>query len=161
MKPIEVSEADAPKFLLWLRERGGLLVWSSKDLGGPPSTVTTPYRNHAGEVNGAPHWRYGDKPDRHVTEASDVEVYVDTAVKAFGVRTKNKKGVCVLVVEHERQLNNELSFYGEDAYAVFTDSMWPDGQKEYAPFYGHDTCTIMKTTTRVALPIWEAHRKNA
>jgi hypothetical protein len=161
MKPLEVSEADAPKFLTWLQERGGLSVWSSKDLGGPPSTVTTPYRNNEGEVNCAPHWRYGKTPDRHITEASDVEVYVDTQVDAFGVRTKKRAGECVLVEAHEKQLKNALAFRGEDAYAVFTDSSWPGEQKEFRPFSGCDTCTIMKTTTRVRLPLWEAHRKYA
>ena len=158
IKPLEVSEADAPKVLDWLKTRGGLSVWSSKDLGGPPSIVTTPYRNSEGELSSAGHWRYGDKPDRHVTEASDVEVCIDVPVETFEIKLKTSGLRIVLQASSERKIGEALARAGPGSYYVF-------GEKDNSSRvcnglqYGCDTCTIMKLAQALPLPMWEALRR--
>ena len=156
MKPVEVSETNAPKFLIWLRERGGLSVWSSKDLGGPPSEVTTPYRNSEGEINVAPHWRYGDKPDRHVTNPDDVVVHVVSIADQFSIKPPVwRHGEYVLRAADEKRLTGVLRDFEGKSYATFSDSKCKDNIS--GNLYGDsDTCTIMKTTAYVPLLVWEA-----
>ncbi len=69
---ITCSEEDAPKLLSWIKDRGGVEAWSSRDLSEGGQLFYAPAC-----VDGAkappPGWRFSE-PEFTVTDASEIEV---------------------------------------------------------------------------------------
>jgi hypothetical protein len=156
MNTLQVSEENAPKFLEWLRTRGGLSVWVSKDIGGDcGASVTTPYKDANGNVNTAPHWKHTNTPERVITDPADVEVCIDKPVESFEIKFKTSGHRLVLHAASQRKLGAALARAGENAYYVFGEKDGPNRIRQ-ALCYGCDTCTIMKTEQVIPLLTWEA-----
>jgi hypothetical protein len=84
----ECSAEDAPKFALWIKERGGIAVWKSVNLSNPGGSWSTPVRDVNGSVNGPPTWQCGFKPDAIVSDPAEVGVYREVLFKAFPVAVR-------------------------------------------------------------------------
>lgn len=80
----EVSPENAPRFIEWINERGGVAVWKSVDLSDPGCSFSTPAITD-GEPTKRPHWKVGESPDRVITDASDIDVIKYKVVKRFHV----------------------------------------------------------------------------
>jgi hypothetical protein len=155
MKPLQVTEENAPKFAEWLRTRGGLAVWVSKDLGGDAgSSVTTPVRTNNGEPVPRPGWRYGQTPDRIITDPAEVEVTIDKPVETFEIKLKTSGHRVVLTVVSDRKVRAALARAGDGSYHVFGERNDGAGRLYNALQFGCDTCTIMKQAQVTPLPLW-------
>lgn len=109
-----VSEADADKILTWLRERGGILIWTSVDLSRPGESSTTPFRDPAGIPVGKPHWRFGDHP-RHITDISEVEVAEAEKVESLAVRIKRGGELRLTLTSHSSaKLQERLAHWSQE-----------------------------------------------
>lgn len=70
-----ISANHAAVFKRWFAERGGVSVWELLALDSSQARqVFTPYRHESGEPMGAPHWVYGDTPNRVLVSPAAVEV---------------------------------------------------------------------------------------
>lgn len=85
---LTVSPENAPKFLEWLKTRGGLAIWRSIDLSDPGASCTTPVNGPDGKPATKPHWKYAEKPERIITDAAEVEVVTAKEVKRFHVAVR-------------------------------------------------------------------------
>lgn len=76
IEPYKIDDTHAEKLDLWLRTRGGVFVWKNLDLGSPTSGATscTPATTQEGTPYPSPHWRFGNKPERHLTRHDEVVV---------------------------------------------------------------------------------------
>ena len=79
---LTVSEENAPLFLRWLAERGGIKVWRSVDLCEPGKSWSTPA--DAGKSS----WQAAPEPERIVTDAADIDVVTEREVKRFRVAAR-------------------------------------------------------------------------
>jgi hypothetical protein len=139
---LQVVPANAPKFIEWLKTRGGLAVWGCLDLGDAGRTWTTPFLQADGSPTPKPHWSASDAPIRHVTDASEVEVCVDVEVKRFRVGLKRGSGLTVNVTDAAtRKIREAVAKAGDGAYYGFD--------------YGTQEAVILKPDTVVPLSEWK------
>ncbi len=116
---IRVKAEHAPRFKDWLANRGGIAVWESLDLGNPGS-VFTPAKEEDGRDYTKPHWRYGDKPERIVTDPAEVEVMIVKEVKRFHVGIKPGSGLMLVLTDGAtRRVRKEVAKAGEGAWYEF------------------------------------------
>ncbi len=85
MENLFCTEENAPLFLDWIENRGGIAVWKSVDLGQPDASWSTPALTLEGRPTPAPSWKTEKKPSRVVTRAEEVTVSTDEEVKRFRV----------------------------------------------------------------------------
>lgn len=78
LEPYKIDDTHAGKLWSWLQTRGGVFVWKNADMGdwACGKTVCTPALTETGEPMASPHWKYTNKPDRHITDPADVVVAV-------------------------------------------------------------------------------------
>lgn len=78
LEPYKIDDTHAGKLWSWLQTRGGVFIWKNADMGDRTcgKTVCTPALTETGEPMGAPHWKYTNKPDRHITDPADIVVSV-------------------------------------------------------------------------------------
>lgn len=127
----DVEEANAPKFVDWIRNRGGVAWWQSHDLGNPGASVSTPALTKEGAPTPKPGWQYG-KPVV-ITDPADIEVYKVTVVEKVPVALKRKGNHACLTAGSERKLNRIMREHGsgyKPAGSVFYrrsgDLMFPE-----------------------------------
>ena len=78
-----VTEEDAPKFVKWFAERGGIVTWVSLALELMGRSYTGPYLDPDGKPSTKPHWSCADTPDRHFTDPSAVYVAIEKPVRDY------------------------------------------------------------------------------
>jgi len=140
-----VFEENAGKFSEWLKTRGGLAVWRSIDLSDPGTSCTTPALTNTGTPSNKPHWKYGDKPERIITDASEVEVQRMVEVKRFHVAVKPGGGFMQMVLTDAgtARVRREVEKAGKGSSYIFD--------------YGdYNNCVIIKPDKVQPLPEWEA-----
>lgn len=96
---IVFSPENESKAIAWLRTRGGIAVWSNKDLGSPDlgSQSFTPALTEDGKPYPSPNWRCGTSgPDRIVTDVTQVIVQTYREV----ARVKIRRGLPYLGCVH-------------------------------------------------------------
>ena len=119
--PHVVREQDAPKIASWLRERGGLAVWSSINLSNPGTSWTTPLNDANGQPITKPTWESASEPERVITDLAEVVVSIDKEVKRFRVGVRmGGNGLQLKVTDGgTRRIRSAVAKAGEGAYYVF------------------------------------------
>lgn len=86
MHYIEPQNAD--KIRDWLKTRNGVAVWTVKDLSSPKlgNETFTPATNPQGEPSFPPHWSFGNKPDKIITDSTEFMVRTYKEVSRVKVR---------------------------------------------------------------------------
>lgn len=87
-RTITVSKEIAHKIIPWTITRGGIAVWSNKDLssGSIGQQTFTPYMQANGTLTGPPHWSCGQIYDFVITNALDVQVQETAEYKRVKIR---------------------------------------------------------------------------
>jgi len=82
---VAVGDDNARKMLDWIRNRGGIAVWTSRLIGGTDGGYYVPAKTAEGKGSTKPHWSAGDSPDFVVTDSSDVRFVQPREVGRFRV----------------------------------------------------------------------------
>lgn len=117
VSPIVFSPENEAKAIEWLKTRGGIAVWSNKDLGSPNlgQTAHTPATHADGSPATSPHWTYGNgAPDRIVTNPAEVIVQTYREVAHVKIRRGPPYLGCVHRADRAR-LDRALESAGPDA----------------------------------------------
>jgi hypothetical protein len=126
LEKYRVAAENAGKISLWLKERGGIQIWKSRDLADPGASKTTPYLDPAGNVAKSPGWKFGDKPDRHITDEADVEVAFPKLVESFRVKFVQKGMRITVNAAGSRKIKLRLGHWsettGKEAFYTFDSS---------------------------------------
>ena len=131
----------------WLKNRGGVLVWNSADLGDPEHVVTTPALDQLGNRPKKPDWKCGDDP-MLITDPDTVGVASSVEVKRFHVAVRmGSQGMCLKVTDGgSNRIMREVA-KAEQKYG--------DGKAWYCFDYGdYDNAVIMADTDIVSLTEW-------
>lgn len=89
VSPITFSPENEAKAVQWLKTRGGIAVWSCKDLGSASlgDQTFTPFLTENGNHTTSPNWRCGNgAPDRVVTDPACVIVQTYREVSRVKIR---------------------------------------------------------------------------
>lgn len=132
----------APKLAAWLRERGGICVWTSADLSSGGQKMVTPALDSEGRAAHPPHWSV-DKTPTKITDAARVGVRVLREVKRVRVAVEKGQGLSFDLTEaSSRRLREELEKAGPES--------------GYAFDYDRQEAVISVCEREVALAEWEA-----
>lgn len=101
----ECHEPNARQFLDWLRNRGGLKIWVSRDLAMAGQSWTTPALDAGGKAVGQPHWSTGSSPDKHITAVADVGVFTSALFKEIPVRLRACRAGLTFKLQDSSQRN--------------------------------------------------------
>src|ERR1035438_4989426 len=80
-----VIAQNAPKFLEWIRERGGVAIWGCLDLGDAGKTWSSPVRQQDGQPYPKPHYSATSEPIRIITDPAEILVDVPKEVRRFHI----------------------------------------------------------------------------
>lgn len=111
----EVDIENAAKFADWIRNRGGVAVWKSHDLGDPGASSSTPALTD-GKPTTSPHWKYTGNPAFVVTDPSEITVYESKVVAHIPVKLKQSQGRLVLTDASQRKVGRALEQAGEESF---------------------------------------------
>jgi|HubBroStandDraft_1064217.scaffolds.fasta_scaffold34755_2 hypothetical protein len=116
-----VSEEHAAKIADWLKNRGGIAIWSTLAIGSSCESMTTPVRNADGSPTTKPRWDMSTTPTRIITDMADVTVSYDVEVTRFHVGTRmGSQGMSLKVTDGgTRKIKREVAKAGEGAYYAF------------------------------------------
>lgn len=116
-----VSAKDAPLFLDWLKNRGGVAVWRSINLSNMGQSWSTPALTSEGLPMRKPNWQAANEPEHVITSANEVEVVVDREVKRFHVAVRmGAQGMMLKCTDaSSARIRREVEKAGEGAYYVF------------------------------------------
>lgn len=118
---LTVSPENAAKFLEWLKTRGGLAIWRSIDLSDPGASCTTPVNGPDGRPVTKPHWKYAEKPERIITDPSEVEVVTPREVKRFRIAVRmGRQGFSLKLTDAStRKVRAACAKAGDDSWYEF------------------------------------------
>lgn len=118
---IECSEENAPAFLMWIRERGGVALWRSANLANPGASWCTPRRNADGVEFNKPTWEAESVPEIIVTDPEEIDVKHYVEVKRFHVAVRRGgDGLSFKLTDaSSRKVRDSVNKAGEDAHYVF------------------------------------------
>jgi hypothetical protein len=117
---------NAAKVWDWLQTRGGVAVWRSVNLSNPGASWTAPYKDDQGVVKGKPTWEADEKPERIITDPSEIVVLVPKEVKRFHVAVRRGDGLSLKLTDaSSRKVRAAVAKAGEGAWYVF-DYMFQD-----------------------------------
>ena len=117
VKTITTTTDNEAKLAEWLRTRGGIAVWRSKDLGSPSlgAQQFTPATHTDGTVATSPHWSCGNgAPDFIVTTPEAVTIQTWREVSRIKIRNGPPYLGCVHRRDRDR-LDNALLAAGDGA----------------------------------------------
>ena len=117
VSPIVFSPENEAKAIEWLKTRGGIAVWSNKDLGSANlgSQSFTPALTADGKPMNSPHWQCGNSgPDRIVTNPAEVIVQTYREVSRVKIRRGPPYLGCVNRADRAR-LDKALAAAGPDS----------------------------------------------
>lgn len=89
MEKLTCSPNNAPKFLDWIANRGGIAVWNSINLSNLGQSWSTPALTEDGKPYPKPTWQADNSPYRIVASASDVIVQTAREIKRFHVAVRS------------------------------------------------------------------------
>lgn len=146
MKNHHCTLENAPKFLDWLKSRGGIAIWNSIDLSDFEKSWSTPAFTD-GKPTEKPSWKSASKPERVITNAAEIDVCFDKEVKRFRVAI--------------RGASNGLSFKVTSASTQrIRAAVEKAGEKAYYKFdYGTQEAVIMAPDKIVLLSEWETREQ--
>lgn len=115
-----VTAENAEKISKWMRERGGIAVWSSINLSNLDAGWTTPARNEDGTPAGKPSWQADEIPEI-ITDPAEVSVSFDKEVGRFRVAVRRgSQGLSFKVTDGgTRRIRKAVAKAGEGAYYKF------------------------------------------
>lgn len=115
-----VSAENAAKISGWLRNRGGIAVWSSVNLSNPGAGWTTPAFKEDGTPYDKPTWQAGNEP-RVITDPADVVVSFDKEVRRFRIAIRRgSQGLSLKVSDGgTRRIRAAVARAGDGAYYTF------------------------------------------
>ena len=134
---------NAPKFLDWIRNRGGLAVWRSVDMSDPGASWSTPARTTEGDPTPKPHpWKAEAAPSRVITDLKDVLVVEDKEVERFHVSIHAGSGGLIIKCSDAsiRRIRESEAATGKGAYHEFD--------------YGTQEAVIKAPVTQMTLAEW-------
>lgn len=116
MKKAVIHPSQAPLFLYWLKERKGIFLWRSVDLGDIGASVFTPVIDKEGKVFTKPHWKYANKPSRKIRRAEAINVRFEKEVERWRVGLKRGYGFRIDISDaSQRKMERLLEKHGEEA----------------------------------------------
>jgi hypothetical protein len=121
-EPHYCDVANAPAFLDWVRNRGGIAVWRSVDFSDLGRSWSTPLRNKDGAPTPKPHpWKAEAAPSRVITDPKEVLVVEDREVKRFYVALRRgDQGLLVKLTDaSSRRVRAAVARAGKGAYYEF------------------------------------------
>jgi len=111
---------QAPRFLDWINNRGGIISWQSADLSNPGLCICTPANNTDGTPTAPPNWRFTVDYKKLVTSASEVGVYYDKEVKRLPIKVQKGDSMnFVLTDDSSRRVRAAKAEAGLGAHYVF------------------------------------------
>jgi ribosomal protein S6 len=116
-----VAAENAEKMAGWIKDRGGIAVWRSINISNLGISWTTPAVNVDGSPSARPSWQADSKPERIITDPTEVLVSVDKEVKRFRVGVRlGSQGMSYKVTDGgSRRIRAAVAKAGEGAYHVF------------------------------------------
>lgn len=143
MFEIECEASNAPKFLDWIKNRGGVALWRSINLSNPGASWSSPAKTLEGSPTPQPTWEAGKTPEKVITDPEKIVVFTSKVVKRFhvGVRT-GSQGLSLKVTDGgSRRIRKEVEKAGKGAYHVFD--------------YGdYENAVIMASDKEISLADW-------
>ncbi|KPK66804.1 MAG: hypothetical protein AMS21_01225 [Gemmatimonas sp. SG8_38_2] len=117
---LQCSVQNAPKFLEWIRGRGGVAVWRSINLSNPGASWSTPAMTD-GKPTCKPTWQAGSEPERVITDANEIDVVEAREVKRFHVAVRRSDNGLMLKVTDggSRRIRRECEKAGEGSWYEF------------------------------------------
>lgn len=139
IKPYITTPDNAEKIADWLRNRGGIAIWTSIDFSRAGQSLTTPVNTSEGEPYPKPAYWVEAKPARIITDFAEVLISNDVEVKRFHValRTGDQGLLIKCTVGGTRRIRAAVARAGEGAYHVFD--------------YSTQEAVIMKPESQVSL----------
>ncbi len=113
MNKIDCSAENAPKFVEWIRSRGGVALWRSANLSNPGATWSAP-----ADVT-RPTWQAEEKPWFIVTDPDEIEVYIPLEVSRLKIATKVRGFTVHLTKPSTMRLHKALVKAGNDSFYAF------------------------------------------
>ena len=104
----ECDEHNAAKFLDWIRNRGGVAVWQSVNLGNPGASWSGPMQQANGDPSSKPNWESDTKPASVHTDATKIGVYSAVLVETIPAKVKVNGMQMVLTSGTTRRLTAAL-----------------------------------------------------
>jgi hypothetical protein len=135
-KPHVISAMNAQVVYGWIKERGGIAIWRSINLGNPGASWSAPVKSAAGEVYGKPNWQCGNEPERIITDPAEVNVTVGKEAKRFKIRTRLS----------DNGLTIKLDGRSSERVRRYLEKYQTEDKETWYEFDG-DTCIIMVDDT--------------
>lgn len=111
-----IHPSQAPLFLKWVKERGGVFLWYSADLGNAGASVYTPVHSEDGSEKTCPGWQYHRAPSKRITRAEDLFVRFEREVERWRVGLKRSYGLRITLSDaSNRKMGRLLEKHGDDA----------------------------------------------
>jgi hypothetical protein len=116
-----VIAENAPLFLKWIRERGGIAVWGCLDLSDPGKTWSSPIYMEDGTPHPKPHYYATTEPIRIITDPAEILVDVPKEVKRFHIAIRmGAQGFKVKLTDAStRKVRAAVEKAGEGAWYQF------------------------------------------
>lgn len=114
-----IENADA--FVDWIKNRGGVAVWNSRNLSNPGRSLSTPNKTKEGEPFPSPDWQVGSSPDLIITDPKEIEVHKDKEVKRFHVAIRQSSNGLMLKCTDasSRRIRKAVEKAGRGAHHTF------------------------------------------
>jgi hypothetical protein len=121
LKPYITTPDNAEKIAGWLRDRGGIAIWTSIDFSRAGQSLTTPATDPDGSPFSKPVWWVGSKPECIITDPDEVLISKDVEVKRFHVALRTgSQGLQIKCTDGAtRRIRAAVAKAGEGAYYVF------------------------------------------
>lgn len=104
----ECTVDNAPKFLDWIRNRGGVAVWKSINLSNPGASWSSPANNKDGTPMEKPSWQSTNTPVIF-TNPDEIGVATDALFEAFPVALKQNGMFLHLTDGSQRRVDKALA----------------------------------------------------
>lgn len=140
----DCSESNALKFAEWIRDRGGVAVWKSQDLGDLAASWSTPVRTAAGETIKAPHWKCGQSTPTIHTDMNTIGVFQSEKFKEVLVKLKQSGMSLVLTDTSQWRLDRAM----ERCRVKHGDAWYRKGGLEFP------SMEVRYTTSLISLREW-------
>ncbi len=146
---ITTSQENEAKLAAWLQSRGGVAVWSCKDLGSPRigQQTFTPALSEDGKPTGSPHWSCGSgSPDFVIVDPADVSIETRREV----CRVKIRRGPPYLGGVHRLdrpKLDKAMESAG-------TSAAWhPNYDRAYGSAWFEAVITVADSVRPLVMPV--------
>jgi hypothetical protein len=121
LKPYITTPDNAEKIADWLKNRGGIAIWTSVDLSRAGQTLTTPAVSPEGKQFPKPVYWVDSTPAIIITDPAEVLISKDVEVKRFHVALRRgDNGLKVKCTDGaSRRIRAAVAKAGEGAFHTF------------------------------------------